>query len=117
MTSGKCSRAVDLIDRAMAQHIAGEIQDQTIIFAIALARTATDHLHIETGRQRWPQHRNQIHGRQIKAGSQDVDIGQSTDLALIKGGDNGVALIIRCLSCYRRRDNAALTQAARTCWA
>src|SRR6516162_7851287 len=47
---------VDLVHRPVPPTVAGEVQNQAVSFAFGLAGAAADHLHVESGRQRRPQH-------------------------------------------------------------
>ena len=71
----------------MPPAIAGEIQDQAVGLAVGLAGAAADHLHVESGRQRRPQHGQQVDPRRIEAGRQHVDVDQAPDRAGLEHGD------------------------------
>src|SRR6516164_4779861 len=66
----------NIIDRAEASDIAGEIKDQTVLLAVGLASTAADLLHVEAGRAGRAQHRNQIDVRNVEAVAQHHDRDQ-----------------------------------------
>ena len=101
---------VDLVHRSVPSAVAGEVQDQAVDLAVGLAGAAADHLHVESGRQRRPQHGQQIDPRRVEAGRQHVDVDQAPDDAGLERGDAVRALGERRLAGHHPAGNAAGTE-------
>jgi len=80
---------LDLVHRSVAQDVAVEIEDETILLAGVQAESATDHLVIETRRHRRTHERHAVDVGGVEAGGQHVHVDEILQLARTETGAPG----------------------------
>ena len=86
------------IDRPVAADIAGKIEDEAVLLARRKTRAASHHLHIEPRGFGGAQECDQVNSGGVEAGGQHAHRGQRADFTALERGDDGIALLLRCVA-------------------